>query len=173
LGAIRKDGKDLFPRNPEGRVVFLQSWWRAGLGYAAQALCRFQNDVKKIQTAPEVVGEVSIYKRWYTKEDSWDHECFDTGSVIQVRFCLPRRLQVADFHELLDVAGEYVGISPYGYKQDFGRFEVLEVRPYKRHRKRREKCLDHAGGKPDSFGSALQSDAGPTPTLHEETSDRR
>lgn len=131
LGAVRGPVNKML-RNAEGNVLFLQTWWRAGLGYASQALSRYQNEVTRIQSDPIVEGATTIFKRYYSPTHFQEHEAFDTNAEIRVRFCLPKRVTAEGFHELLSVAGQYVGISPYGFKNDYGRFVVVDVSPVKK-----------------------------------------
>jgi hypothetical protein len=162
-------------RNAEGKIILLQTWWRAGLGYAAQALCRWQSAVTEIQTAPEVDGEVTIHRRFYTDEKYQEHEAFEAGTIIKVRFCLPHKLNLEAFRELLTVAGEYVGISPFGYRQDYGRFEVLDIQPYKRRRRRRRRgsSQHHTLREPDPGVPGLPSTAGTAPSVQEADTEGR
>lgn len=128
LGNIRGKVNRML-RNPDGKVIFMQTWWRAGLGYAADALGKFQNDVTKIQADPVIEGCTTTFKRYYGPKDYQEHEAFETNAIIKAKFSLPARVNIEAFYELLDMAGRYVGISPYGYKEDFGRFVVVEVVP--------------------------------------------
>jgi hypothetical protein len=147
LGNVRGERLDCMLRGRDGRVLLLQSWWRSGLGYAAQALCRWVDEVGQIQTAPEVDGRLEIYRRFYGPKDFKEHEAFLAGREIMVKFCLPPKMTLEDFRELLSVAGQYVGISPYGYKQDYGRFEVVDVKPYRRSHD--GESHDHPARQPD------------------------
>jgi hypothetical protein len=127
LGHIRGKDSNRMLRDADGNIIFLQTWWRAGLGFAAQSLCRYQKEVPDIQTDPVVEGELGTYRRYYAPDKYTDHEAFDAGSIIQVRFMLPRKIDFEGFKALLELSGKYVGISPCGYRQDFGRFTVVNV----------------------------------------------
>jgi hypothetical protein len=151
LGNKRMERRDLMLRDSSGKVLLLQSWWRAGLYYAAQALSRYQKEVGEIQADPVVEGSTTIYRRYYSDTCFKEHEAFDAGSEVTVNFCVPDRISLAAFRELMDIAGKYVGISPYGYKADFGRFVVLEIKPLKRGT--HERGRDTAVGESDT-GSA-------------------
>lgn len=111
----------------EGKIIYLQSWWRSSLGYAAQALCRHQKLIDQIQVDPIADGTLSVYKRFYSPTLFKEHEAFLTGTEVEFRFMLPGKLSLEAFRELLETAGKYAGISPYGYKQDYGRFIVIDV----------------------------------------------
>lgn len=129
LGNVRERECDRMIKDTEGNVVFMQSWWRGCLKYGAKALNRFFNEVDQVQASPIVTGALSLFKRFYAPEKFTYHECFAAGDVITVSFCLPDRITPQAFRELLEVGGTYVGISPYGYRADFGRFTVLSVEP--------------------------------------------
>jgi len=136
LGNARGERRDRMLYSTEGEVVYLQSWWRSSLGYAAQALCRHQGTIDKIQADPVVRGPVSIHKRFYSPTSFKEHEAFLAGTEVEVRFMLPKKLRLEAFRELLETAGKYAGISPYGYKQDYGRFIVVDVRSGSNHKDR-------------------------------------
>lgn len=129
LGNVRGDVLDKMLRDHEGDVIFLQSWWRAVLSYGAQAYNRFEKEIDLVQTDPKVKGELSTYRRYWKPNEFKMHEAFLAGAEIDVRFCLPRAISPEEFKELLTLAGRYVGVSPYGHKQDYGRFIVLSVEP--------------------------------------------
>jgi hypothetical protein len=164
LGNVRGEKLDRMLRNSEGRVLLLQSWWRAGFAYAAQALCKHQGEIGQLQAAPEISGEVKIHRRFYGPQEFKEHEAFPAGSEIEVRFCLPPKLGLEDFKELLAVAGEYVGISPYGYKQDYGRYVVVDASPYRRPKGGESE--DRPAGQPDHGESRLSSGAGAGAHVH-------
>jgi hypothetical protein len=138
-------------RNAEGSVIFLQSWWRCSLRYAANAIGRWQRDVEQVQADPVVNGQTSIYKRYWNDNSFKEHEAFLAGTTVDVNFLLPSEIGLDDFKRIMETAGRYAGLSPYGYKQDFGRFQVLSVT-------RREV---HAGddipvGQPDQSSAGTQ-----------------
>lgn len=133
LGNVRERECDRMIKDAEGNVVFMQSWWRGCLKYGAKALNHFFSEVDQVQANPIVTGTLSLFKRFYAPERFTYHECFAAGAVISVSFCLPDRISSEAFRELLEVGGKYVGISPYGYRADFGRFTVLAVDPDNRH----------------------------------------
>ena len=132
LGNERHAQRDLMLRSGSGHVALLQSWWRACLAFAAQALNQHQRDIESIQADPEVDGNVTIHKRYWSDREFKEHECFAAGEVVTARFFLPNEVPVDDFRCLLETAGKYAGISPYGYRQNFGRFVVVSVTPIRR-----------------------------------------
>lgn len=127
LGNERREQRDLMMRSKDGNVVFLQSWWRCSLAFAAKAMGRFTSEVEQIQADPEIRGNAKIYRRWYSSSSFKEHEAFLVGDEIEARLWLPNGISPDDLKRLLEIAGKYVGLSPYGYKQDFGRFAVVSV----------------------------------------------
>jgi hypothetical protein len=129
LGNVRKDDYDRLLRAPDGEVIFLVTWWRAALAKAARAINRYHAFIDKISPALPVDGPVSHIKRWYGKgtSDFKIHEGFDAGAVVMVRFLLPSGMTLDQFTELLETVGEYFGVSPYGWRESYGLFKVLEV----------------------------------------------
>ena len=134
LGNDRSDDVDRMLRNTSGQVIFLQSWYQAGLNYAAKALAKNQKDVAKIQFDPVVDGHVTEFRRYYSADKYKIHEAFAAGSVVGINAMLPREISIDDFEELMKIVGKYCGLSPYGWKKDYGRFEVISVERRRRAR---------------------------------------
>ena len=134
LGNERREQRDLMLRSKDGKVIMLQSWWRCSFAFAAKTLGRFTKEVEQIQADPEIKGSTRIFKRWYNASSYKEHEAFLAGEEIEARFCLPNEIKPDDFKSILETAGKYAGLSPYGYKQDYGRFAVISVAPVTWHR---------------------------------------
>lgn len=132
LGDVRSPNRDTMRRDREGKIVYLQAWWRATLKFAAHAISRHHKEVEEIQADPLIDGKTSVYKRYYSLDGFKEHEAFLDGDEVVARFMLPNKLSIGEFHELLEVAGKYAGISPYGFKQNFGRFVVMSIEPIRR-----------------------------------------
>lgn len=134
---LRERGKKrlhwLMPRNPDGKVVFLNTWWRAILHKAAEILCKHQREINEIRFAPEVEGEPRAVPREYHvhfhRENRFSkHEAFFAGDVIGIQCVVPSAISDDDFHRLLTYAGKYSGISP-SHPGEYGFFTVESVRP--------------------------------------------
>jgi hypothetical protein len=127
LGDRRGESRDTLLRDAGGRVLYLQSWWKAGLTFAAQALNRQQKTVRLLQIDPVVAGQTGIYRRYWSASEFKDHEAFLANSTLSARFFLPSGMSPDDLKALLETAGRYVGLSPFGYRQDYGRYTVESV----------------------------------------------
>jgi hypothetical protein len=129
LGNVRRPDRDLMERDPDGMVIFMPTWWRFAFRDAARMLNRFQKQVDCIKPALAVEGEVKVFSRQFGErpEDYKEHEAFIAGDTLVCRFMLDG-IKLGSFRELLETVGKYQGMSPYGFKDGFGRFSVMEVR---------------------------------------------
>jgi hypothetical protein len=121
-------------RNSDGTVIFQQSWWCSMISKAVDGYNKHQKDVTKILWTPEIDGTTSMYKRYYTiTEDGVrvrkykPHEAFNRGDIIGVKALVPDGVPLEDLKDILQLAGTYCGISPYGWSKGYGKFKVLEV----------------------------------------------
>ena len=138
-------------RNVENNVIFRQVWWRTLLTNAAEAYSKHQGRVKVILWTPEVDGTVKLYKRYYYTgtinqrvRRFKHHEAFLRGDTIGVKALVPDDIPIEDLKEILEIAGKYFGISPFGWNRGYGKFTVKEVkRVYGKRRK--AGGVDHQG----------------------------
>ena len=132
LGHIRRDDYDRFERDDDNFVIFMASWWREVLRYGAQALGKHQKLVNDVRMHARVIGEVKRYKRYFGAGRYKEHEAFAQGDTILVKAMLPTGLPPEDFDALLKLAGNYRGISPYGWKDGYGQFDCARLEPIRR-----------------------------------------
>jgi len=130
-------------RDDQGRVLFLPSWWRELLEYAAKVRSRYLGLVSQIRWAVYVDGPVKTWRRTIVaaKDDVRGreryslHEAFRPGDVVAATAVLPTGLSLDAFIDLLTVAGTYAGISPFKDANfTYGLFEVVSVLPTATHR---------------------------------------
>ncbi len=133
LGGIRSPPVDRFERDPAtGRVMFMNSWWLSVAEVGARALGKHQDKVRELMFDLYVHGSVSLFDRQYFDPErrvcaSTRHEAFAEGATLSVSVVLPDGLPVRDFAEIMSLAGRFRGISPYGWKQGYGRFSDVKV----------------------------------------------
>jgi len=143
-------------RNAAGTVIFQQSWWRSMLSRAVDGYNKHQKAVTDILWTPEIDGTTSMYERYYgVTEDTVRvrkiklHEAFNCGDVIGVKALVPDGVPLDDLNDILQLAGTYCGISPYGWSKGYGKFKVLEVsKIYNRRRDDESGCKDRDEGEP-------------------------
>ena len=123
-----------FTRSQDGRVLFLNTWWRTILKKAAQTLCRHQKEIKTVRFSMEVDGDPrpipsELYHRYYETKRFAKHEAFFPGDIVGVTCLVPTKISDEDFYRLLTLAGKYYGISPARPFEEFGFFSVESIRP--------------------------------------------
>ena len=131
LGNVRKPDFDRMERDQDGIVIFLPTWWRSAFAKAAKAINHYHDLVNKIHPALPIFGPVTRVPRRYGRkpQDIKVHEGFAVGATVECSFLLPSEMTANQFTELLEAVGNYIGISPYGWKSGkFGFFKVLGVR---------------------------------------------
>ncbi len=138
LGNVKDKTRQRFllPRTQDGTVMFLASWHRANLKFAAQTLNRHQDEVDKILWDVQVDGQALHGRCWtqrfYRKAGSNRehysvHEAFIAGQVIGINCVVPEKITDEDFWQLMSLAGKYRGLSPF-LPCDHGIFEVVSIR---------------------------------------------
>jgi hypothetical protein len=140
LGAVRcsLDGEgDVFcmPRSPDGRVMYLPTWWASIARFAAVAVGKPAAVVNKIAWDPIVDGEPKRWRRYFASADGGSgrrryakHEAFRPGDNLAVRCVLPDGLSREEFGRIMEAAGRYRGISPFK-PGHYGLFRVVGVSP--------------------------------------------
>jgi hypothetical protein len=125
LGQIRCSDYDRFQRDGDS-VIFMEIWWTSILDYGARALGRHHKDIADIHVDPRIEGLPKRFKRFYREHEFKEHEAYLPGDVIGATFMVPSAISEKDFLQILTYAGRFCGISPYGWKKGFGKFEVVE-----------------------------------------------
>jgi hypothetical protein len=129
LGSVQKKNCNEMLRDPDGRVMFLPTWWRSVTVFAARVLNRHQDLVREIDWDPLVEGTPKMYKRYYKPGRYTLHEAFLCGDAINVHCVIPTGMTVEDLKTIMEVVGTYKGISPYKPDLKYGTFQVVEVVP--------------------------------------------
>lgn len=121
----------LMPKNHEGRVIFMPTWWKAILAKAAEVLCRHQDAVKQIAFSMEVDGNPrpvpeQFYHRYWGEDRFSKHEAFFPGDIVGLTCIVPDSITDEDLQRLMTLAGKYCGISP-ARPNEYGFFSVVSV----------------------------------------------
>jgi hypothetical protein len=138
LGNVRGETEEdpaKMMRGPDGNVTFSQTWWRTIVCQGARCYGKHQERVRKILWGSSVDGTTQIHRRYYhlrsetgpSQRMHKDHESFMPGEVIGVKVLVPDDVPIEDFRDIMAIAGEYFGISPFGWTKGFGKFKVVEA----------------------------------------------
>lgn len=138
--AKRQEGKRTIfrmDRDAAGKVMFMPSAWQGLMRYAAKVANRHQTLVKDIDWNPVIDGEPQReWRRWIAPEGDTRrthyalHEAFMPGDVVKITAVLPDGMTRETFRDLLELAGNYRGFSPFNNQTEkFGTFEVVSIEP--------------------------------------------
>ena len=68
-----------------------------------------------------------LYGDMYGDNKSRVHEAIMPGTVVEFNAMVSDRVTESILRSILDRVGRFVGLSPYGYKLGYGKFNVIEV----------------------------------------------
>lgn len=141
LGNVKagdSSGRFFLPRNVQGSVQFLATWYAANARTASRVLGRHQDAVGGILWSDVVTTENTecrFYRRYYKTDGGRErycvHEAFMPGDIVSFRAVVPAVISDQDLRELLDCAGRYCGLSPWKRIQGYGRYDVISISPSK------------------------------------------
>jgi hypothetical protein len=144
LGATKRRNhrgrtKFVMLRDCHGRVIFLPTWWRNLMDYAAKVTNRYGGLALRINWDSVIDGEpdpnvqrtvVAAIDDPHGRRRYAVHEAFRTDDVIGVNAVLPTGLSIDALTDLLTVGGTYRGISPFQDDTNTcGKFEVVSIKP--------------------------------------------
>jgi hypothetical protein len=76
-------------------------------------------------------ASIHLFRRIFSKRRSELFESFRAGTVLTFEFMvredMPKCPDVAQFKNMFMFVGEYLGLSQFGSKFGFGRFEILDI----------------------------------------------
>jgi len=119
----------LHHRSPDNDIILLPGWWQQTLDYGAKAVGRGHQLVRSVKFDPIVKCEIAKdHFRRYTNDDSYiDHEAIER--LLVVKLSVPTALKVETVKAILDKGGRYVGLAPFKWHRNYGRFEVIDIGP--------------------------------------------
>lgn len=138
LGNVKakdKSGRFLLPRGTSGQVIYLATWHRMNMQFAAKTLGLHYGEVGKICwdiNVDAVLPSDRWYRRFYTAANGKQrfilHETFMPGQVVGFNCVVPSAIGDEDFWRLMQLAGQYKGLSPWK-PGEWGFFEVESILP--------------------------------------------
>lgn len=114
-----------FHRSPSSQVLLMPGWWRQTLDFGAKAVGRGQSRVRDIRFAPEVKCDVTQHRRYTNDESYIDHEAIEKLCVVTLS--MPADLQIDTIRAILEQGGRFVGLSPFKWHMNYGRFHVVDI----------------------------------------------
>ena len=121
--------RDRFQKDSKGRLIWQQSWWYSALSQGV-SLVHGLRGVKAadIHMDLAVDAKTELFRRKYGNDGkSRMHEAIFPGSEVTFNAIVADHITASILRSILDRVGSYVGLSPYGYKLGFGKFNVIDV----------------------------------------------
>lgn len=126
--SVNKNGeKDRFQRDELNRIVFQQAWFHSAFQKAIE-LSKIKG-VKPSDIQVELTFEAptKIFARRYGEGKYRIHEAIMPGTKVKFNAIVADHITEKILFTILDKMGKFVGLSPYGYKLGYGKFNVSEV----------------------------------------------
>ena len=123
----RDNVSDRFVKDSEQHIVWNQSWW-----YSALTTAIPQSGVKDVKPGhfnfnPVVAAKTQCYRRKYNGDKFRSHESIMPGTKVEFEFVVPDHVTDGMVRKIMEYLGKYIGLSPYGYKLGYGKFNVCRV----------------------------------------------
>ena len=119
--------KDRFERDSEDRLIWQQPWWYSAFTRAIQ-LAKVRG-VKAADICMDlaVKAPTALYPRHWGEGRVRTHEAIMPGTKVTFNAMVSDHVTTSILEEILKKMGQYVGLSPYGFRLGYGRFNVVEV----------------------------------------------
>lgn len=125
---VGPDGsKDHFQRDSQNKLIFQQSWWYSAFTRAIQLAHIRGVKAADIHMDLAVEAPTEIYRRRYGDDKFRTHEAIMPSTQVGFEAIVADHVTESNLKTILDRMGKYVGLSPYGYRLGFGKFNVIDV----------------------------------------------
>lgn len=125
---IGPDGKqDRFQRDSNKKIVFQQCWFHSAFCRAIELGHIKGMKAADIQMDLAFDAATSLYDRRYGVDKHREHEAIMPGTSVTFEAMVADHVTESMLKQLLERMGKYVGLSPYGHKLGYGKFNVVSV----------------------------------------------
>ena len=126
-GTAPNGDRDRFQRDSTGKLIWEQSWWYSAFNTAIE-LSRMRGiKAADIHMNLTVEADTELYKRRYGEDKFRTHEAIMPGTQVTFEAMVSDQITESNLTVILERMGTYVGLSPYGYRLGYGKFNVIEV----------------------------------------------
>lgn len=123
--------RDHFQRDSENKIIWQKSWWYSAFAQAIELAQVRGIKPADIHMALALEAPTEVYRRHYSTAEREDcyrkHEAIMPGTCVEFEAIVGDHVTESHLRAILQRMGKYVGLSPYGYKLGFGKFNVLSV----------------------------------------------
>jgi hypothetical protein len=121
------DKRDHFQRDSHNDLIWQQSWWYSAFTRAIELAHLRRIKAADIHMNLAVKATTATYRRRYGDEKYRTHEAIMPGSKVEFEAVVADHVTKSNLEAILDKMGKFVGLSPYGYRLGFGKFNVVSV----------------------------------------------
>jgi len=124
--SMHADGeRDVFQRDSNGAMIWQQSWWYSAFTKAIELAHIRGIKAADIQVDLVVKADTAFYKRTYGRDEkSRVHEAIFPGTRVTFEAMVADHVTWSSLKAILERMGKYIGLSPYGHRLGFGKFNV-------------------------------------------------
>lgn len=135
LGELKPDNRGVrrFKMDGKGRVAVNQNQWLEDLLFAARTM-KLDLKIHSTVTPPEglLPASIHLHRRTYSGAHVEFFESFRKGTILTFDMLMhedrPKCPTHNQLRSLMELVGEYRGISQWGNKFGFGRFELIDLK---------------------------------------------
>ena len=119
--------RDHFQRDSHKKLIFQQSWFYSAFSRAIEMTGIRGLKAGDINMDLAVNAETEIYKRRYGDNRFRTHEAIMPGTQVTFVAVVADHITQSALQNILERMGSFVGLSPYGYRLGYGKFNVVSV----------------------------------------------
>ena len=125
---VGPDGeKDHFQRDSVGKLIFQQSWFYSAFSRAIELAHIRGIKAGDIHMDLSIDAKTEVYHRRYGQGKFRSHEAIMPGTQVQFAAVVADRITETELTTILTRMGRFVGLSPYGYRLGYGKFNTVKV----------------------------------------------
>ena len=119
--------KDVFQRDNTNRLIFAQSWFYSAFTHAIE-LARIRGvKAADIHMNLAIKADTAMYNRRYGEKKFRMHEAIMPGIRVTFEAVVADHVTESSLKTILDKMGTYIGLSPYGHRLGYGKFNLITV----------------------------------------------
>jgi hypothetical protein len=120
--------RDHFQRDSDSKLIWQQSWWYSAFTRAIELAHIRGIKAADIHMNLAVDAKTEVYRRRYGEGRFRTHEAIMPGTKVTFEAIVADHVTESNLNAILDRMGKYVGLSPYGFRLGYGKFNVDSVK---------------------------------------------
>jgi hypothetical protein len=126
--SVGPDGQnDRFERDSDNKLIWQQSWWYSAFAKAMQMSKLRGLKPGDICMNLTVEAPTELFARRWGDNKVRTHEAIMPGTRVMFEAVVADHVTESNLQTILTRMGQYVGLSPYGFRLGYGRFSVVNV----------------------------------------------